>query len=75
MQRKRLYSEALGEQIRFNVTTHALRCIDKAGGLDNYLTALKPADLGDEKLRATRQAIVDVLKNGGSNASAGVQEQ
>ena len=56
------------------MTTHALRCIDKAGGLDNYLTALKPADLVDEKLLATRQAIIDVQKNGGSNASAGVQE-
>ena len=58
-QRKRLYSEALDEQIRFNVTTHALRCIDKAGGLDNYLMGLKAADLADEKLRATRQAIID----------------
>ena len=32
-----LYSETLNTSVRFHVTTHALRCIDKAGGLDNYI--------------------------------------
>lgn len=35
---KRLYSIALDQWIDFRVTTHALRCIDKAGGIDEYLT-------------------------------------
>ncbi|MDB9925105.1 bL28 family ribosomal protein [bacterium] len=35
--RKRLYSETLGEMIPLNVTTNALRWIDKAGGLDRYV--------------------------------------
>lgn len=37
MQNKRLYSEVLDEMVRFRVTTSALRWIDKAGGLDQYL--------------------------------------
>ncbi|KAF0701096.1 Aste57867_8393 [Aphanomyces stellatus] len=39
-QYKHLYSEALDEQIPLNVTTHTLRCVDKAGGLDNYLMGI-----------------------------------
>lgn len=36
MQEKRLFSYILDRQIRVKVTTHALRCIDKAGGIDEY---------------------------------------
>ena len=36
-ERKRLYSEILDRMIPIQVTSHALRCIDKAGGLDNYV--------------------------------------
>lgn len=39
--RKRVYSETLDEMIRFNLTAAALRSIDKAGGLDNYLLKSK----------------------------------
>jgi ribosomal protein L28 len=58
MQKKRLYSEALDETVQFNTTAHALRCIDKAGGLDNYLKALKPTDLKTERLQHIRQSII-----------------
>lgn len=34
---KRLYSETLDAMLPFHVTTSALRSIDKAGGLDNYV--------------------------------------
>ncbi|GFP80281.1 50S ribosomal protein l28 [Phtheirospermum japonicum] len=37
VQEKRLFSYILDRQVRVKVTTHALRCIDKAGGLDEYL--------------------------------------
>ncbi|KAK5817826.1 54S ribosomal L24, mitochondrial [Gossypium arboreum] len=37
VQEKRLFSYILDHQIRVKVTTHALRCIDKAGGIDEYL--------------------------------------
>eukprot|EP00897_Mesotaenium_endlicherianum_P007674 jgi/Mesen1/6935/ME000036S06272 len=34
---KRVYSQALEKMLRIRMTTHALRCIDKAGGIDEYL--------------------------------------
>ncbi|CAN0027139.1 unnamed protein product [Ectocarpus sp. 8 AP-2014] len=37
VQKKALYSETLDEWIKFNLTTHALRCVDRAGGIDKYL--------------------------------------
>lgn len=37
MQDKRLFSYILDRHIRVKVTTHAIRCIDKAGGIDEYL--------------------------------------
>uniref|UniRef100_A0A803MDB7 Large ribosomal subunit protein bL28m n=1 Tax=Chenopodium quinoa TaxID=63459 RepID=A0A803MDB7_CHEQI len=37
VQEKRLFSYILDRHIRVHVTTHALRCIDKAGGIDEYL--------------------------------------
>uniref|UniRef100_A0A7N0V4F0 Large ribosomal subunit protein bL28m n=1 Tax=Kalanchoe fedtschenkoi TaxID=63787 RepID=A0A7N0V4F0_KALFE len=36
VQEKRLFSYILDRQIRVKVTTHALRCMDKAGGFDEY---------------------------------------
>ena len=44
-QRKRLWSPTLGCWLRFNMTTHALRCIDKAGGIDEYLLQTPDAKL------------------------------
>ncbi|XP_027080914.2 uncharacterized protein [Coffea arabica] len=37
VQDKRLFSYILDRHIKVKVTTHALRCIDKAGGIDEYL--------------------------------------
>ncbi|XP_076956470.1 uncharacterized protein LOC143631665 [Bidens hawaiensis] len=37
VQEKHLFSYILDRHIRVKVTTHALRCIDKAGGIDEYL--------------------------------------
>ncbi|OMO90616.1 Ribosomal protein L28 [Corchorus olitorius] len=37
VQDKRLFSYILDRHIRVKVTIHALRCIDKAGGIDEYL--------------------------------------
>ena len=54
--RKRLYSETLDEMIPLNVTTNALRWIDRAGGLDNYVLNTPPPEttvhLGDGASRA-----------------------
>ncbi|KAK6119446.1 hypothetical protein DH2020_046814 [Rehmannia glutinosa] len=37
VQEKRLFSYILDRHVRVKATTHALRCIDKAGGIDEYL--------------------------------------
>ena len=47
--KKRVYSEILDEMIKFNLTTSALRSIDKAGGLDNYLLTTRYAEEGQGK--------------------------
>ncbi|KAF0976889.1 hypothetical protein FDP41_004184 [Naegleria fowleri] len=41
----KLYSEALDTRIQLKATAKALRCIDKAGGLDNYLLNTKSEDV------------------------------
>lgn len=41
VQKKRLWSRTLQCWLRFNVTTHALKCIDKKGGIDEYLLETK----------------------------------
>lgn len=44
---KRVYSEILDEMVRFHITTSALRSIDKAGGLDNYLLTSRHVTSGE----------------------------
>ena len=44
-QKKRVYSELLEEMIPMRVTAHALRCMDKAGGLDEYVLRTRDEDL------------------------------
>ncbi|MFQ5783565.1 MAG: 50S ribosomal protein L28 [Alphaproteobacteria bacterium] len=51
LQRMSLMSDALGKPVRLRLTPHALRTVDRHGGLDAYLLATK-----DEKLSpAARQ--------------------
>jgi large subunit ribosomal protein L28 len=60
---KKLYSEALDEKVGLNVTAHTLRCIDKKGGLDNYLLSItSERELGVKGL-AARTRIVEALEN------------
>ena len=37
VQKKQYFSNVLGTQLKLRVTTAAMRCIDKAGGLDSYI--------------------------------------
>jgi ribosomal protein L28 len=61
---KRLYSETLDDMLRFHVTTKALRSIDKAGGLDNYLLSDKNREklTEGEGFRAKKK-IMNRIKN------------
>ncbi|XP_031575442.1 uncharacterized protein LOC116309048 [Actinia tenebrosa] len=55
VQRKKYYSEVLEKTVSYNFTTHAMRCIDKAGGFDNYILNTK-----DSKLHS--RAAIDLKK-------------
>lgn len=58
--KKRVYSEILDEMIQFHITTSALRSIDKAGGLDNYLLNSRHATEGEGY--EAKKRILKVLK-------------
>ena len=42
---KSVYSEILGKMLRFRMTTHVMRCIDKHGGIDEYLMRTKDDEI------------------------------
>jgi ribosomal protein L28 len=46
--------------VPFKVTTHALKCVDKAGGLDNYLLLTK--DLKSSDGERAKARVVEVLE-------------
>ena len=49
-QRTTLFSQLLQQSITLHATTHALRCIDKAGGLDAYI-------MGEDRRRLVGKAL------------------
>mmetsp|Transcript_9088 Transcript_9088/g.17335 ORF Transcript_9088/g.17335 Transcript_9088/m.17335 type:complete len:169 (+) Transcript_9088:50-556(+) len=59
---KRVYSDILGDMVRFHLTASTLRSIDKAGGLDNYLLNSKWEFTEGEGYKVKR-AILKKLKN------------
>mmetsp|Transcript_10033 Transcript_10033/g.13148 ORF Transcript_10033/g.13148 Transcript_10033/m.13148 type:complete len:128 (+) Transcript_10033:21-404(+) len=64
VQSKKLWSETLDEFVHFRVTTHALRCIDKAGGLDNYLLKNSSEKLNSISGDLVKERILEIkLKN------------
>ncbi|KAK8810030.1 hypothetical protein WA538_003582 [Blastocystis sp. DL] len=54
----RLYSETLDQKIFLRVTSNTLRCIDKAGGLDNYALYTKDKDLNSDVALKLRERIL-----------------
>jgi len=76
--KKRLYSETLDEMIRFHVTTSALRSIDKAGGLDNYLLNSKHVTGGEgmaakERILERMQELKDEAELDGIDQDSGIK--
>jgi large subunit ribosomal protein L28 len=56
LQKTSLLSDALGQMVRLRLTTHALRIIEKAGGLDAYLLTA-PATSLPPKVARLKKAI------------------
>ena len=50
-----LLSDALGHTVRLRVTSHALRTVEKRGGLDNFLDGQKDNALSLKARRLKRQ--------------------
>ena len=71
VQVKRIYSETLDEMIRLRVTTHVLRCIDKLGGLDNYILSKKRKDQDSVVGENLKTRIETILR---SRAEGGCQD-
>jgi large subunit ribosomal protein L28 len=71
--KKRVYSEILDEMIRFHITTSALRSIDKAGGLDNYL--LKSRHVRDGEGLEVKKRIQKMMKARQRKESSGLMEE
>jgi large subunit ribosomal protein L28 len=69
--RKRLYSETLDEMIPLNVTTNALRWIDRAGGLDKYVLNTPTQKLKSTSGLALRERILRAV-GAGETVSLGV---
>lgn len=59
-----LYSDILDRKVRFKVTPSALRTIDKAGGLDNYLLYSKDTDLDSERGSRVKMELLNALRLG-----------
>ncbi|MBF0189357.1 MAG: 50S ribosomal protein L28 [Magnetococcales bacterium] len=57
IQRKSLYSATLKRRIRMTITTSALRTVDRAGGIDNYLLTT-PVDKLTPSMRQLQTTIL-----------------
>ncbi len=53
LQNTSLMSDALGQTVRLRITTHALRTVDRHGGIDAYLLATRDdkLSLGAQRLK------------------------
>ncbi|KAG5180471.1 hypothetical protein JKP88DRAFT_166523 [Tribonema minus] len=74
VQSKRLWSELLREHIPLKVTTAALRGVDKAGGLDNYLLYTTDDRLRSSQVSAINGRVVEAIEEAGDEDDEGGRE-
>ena len=60
--RKTYYSQVLEQYMRFQFSTHALRCIDKAGGFDNYIINTKEKWLHSRTAIELKHLMLEVVR-------------
>eukprot|EP00244_Chara_vulgaris_P003820 TRINITY_DN1720_c0_g1_i2.p1 TRINITY_DN1720_c0_g1~~TRINITY_DN1720_c0_g1_i2.p1 ORF type:complete len:120 (+),score=14.23 TRINITY_DN1720_c0_g1_i2:215-574(+) len=58
---KRVYSYTLDQMIRIRMTSAAMRCIDKAGGIDEYLLNTPENKLNSDVGLMWKQCILDSI--------------
>ena len=57
LRRQRLYSETLGESVRLRISNHALRTVERRGGLDGYLMKASDGELPGDLRRLKRRLV------------------
>ena len=57
-----MYEAKMIVKIFLRVTSNTLRCIDKAGGLDNYVLYTKDKDLNSDVALKLRERILEKQK-------------
>lgn len=62
VQKKHYYSDILGTRLKLRVTTAAMRCIDKAGGLDAYIYHTPDHKLNSRLGVALKQRMQAIMK-------------
>lgn len=72
VQKKSMYSETLGRMLRFRMTTYVMRCIRKAGGLDEYLINTKNSELKFPFAIKMKEQIIE-LRRAQKEAATGVR--
>jgi large subunit ribosomal protein L28 len=65
IQSAQLMSDALGEAVRVRLSTHAIRSVEHAGGLDAFLLSQADAKLSGEALRLKRRIKRAILARAG----------
>eukprot|EP00658_Telonema_sp_P-2_P009475 TRINITY_DN13542_c0_g1_i1.p1 TRINITY_DN13542_c0_g1~~TRINITY_DN13542_c0_g1_i1.p1 ORF type:complete len:123 (+),score=30.83 TRINITY_DN13542_c0_g1_i1:229-597(+) len=63
VQTKRLWSDTLEKRVEFRVTAHALRCINKAGGLDEFLLKSKHISPGSRPDHLKKQILAEMAND------------
>lgn len=73
VQKKSMYSETLGRMLRFRMTTYVMRCVRKAGGLDEYLINTKDSELKFPFAIKMKEQIIE-LRNAQREAATGAKK-
>lgn len=60
LQETSLFSEALGRNVRFRVSTNGIRTIEHKGGLDSYLIEAKASAL-DTAMRSLKKQVEKIM--------------
>ncbi len=59
--------------VRLSITTHALRAIDLAGGIDNYILGTEPEKLNSIQGEEVRKRLLGSLDTAGAQRAASVR--
>lgn len=73
-----MFSEILGRKVSVTTTSYALRCMDKAGGLDAYILSTSEKDLASDfgsALRLKLETVLELRKDRAAAAAAAAAQQ